>query len=418
MPSIFSAPSTSEAATTSTTNTPSSSDDEQCHTGRVVPVPMDGNCLFHSAFRELRRLRLAQDVGSAHALRLKLLDWIATNGTKAECNDLTVEQWINLETEESLKTYVNRLKRNGEWGGIVELYALTEVYDVVTCVWEPLGRGPDGWRYTRRHSLDPGSARSGKSDGTKSGSSTSRSGAGSSSSAAVHLHYNGCSHYSVFEPDEQPSSKQRKTATPRKSPRKASAAAAAPSATTAAFVAAPSATCPLPQREMPAVAAKAAAAGAISSRLRGSSSSSSSEATRPRPWEPGGRWSSTARAETGTAGTRRLPSGTARAASPPSAASPKRAPSPSHRPSSSSTTAAKPRPRSTASTHRPSIPQVLTSHRNVYVHQRTNSRGGRVGVAMAAKRPFSDFASRAKMSFRMERGAGLPGPTRRSEVRV
>jgi hypothetical protein len=43
-----------------------------------------------------------------------------------------------LETEESLENYVARLKADGEWGGIIELYALTEMFDVCTCVYEPV----------------------------------------------------------------------------------------------------------------------------------------------------------------------------------------------------------------------------------------------------------------------------------------
>jgi hypothetical protein len=201
---------------------------------------MDGNCLFHAAVRELKRLHVA-DVPDARALRTRLINWVAAHGDSAaeaamppaaapasappsarpssrgvkaprcdKCDGKhetdacpyfqkareestappTLAEWIALETDEKLEAYVRRLHRDGEWGGIIELYALTEVFGVRTCVWEPLGRDARGRpTFTLRHSIERNS-----SSGTAAGRDTSP--------RVIHLHYNGSSHYSVFAPDD------------------------------------------------------------------------------------------------------------------------------------------------------------------------------------------------------------------------
>ena len=159
-------------------------------TGRIEDVPKDGNCLFHSFHRELVRLSVANlDIPTAAALRHILMEWIAKHGDKTECAELTLAQWIELETEESLEQYVTRMSRNAEWGGIIELYAYTEMFEVTTYVWEALkvdnGQTP---RFALRHSLEGRHCASSRRDlGTMV--------------QTVHLFYNGTNHYAVFVPD-------------------------------------------------------------------------------------------------------------------------------------------------------------------------------------------------------------------------
>ena len=198
-------------------------------TGRVEMCPMDGNCLFHAAFRELKRLNKVGNVSSPRSLRRTVVDWVATSGSETECADLTLSQWIELETEEDLNQYVARMRRDGEWGGIIELYAMTEMFQVTTCVWEPAASSGGGQRrYTQRHSLE--SHRSNK--GQEPGPETAR--------GAAHLHYNGTSHYSVFVPDCPPAahptgapattSADRLTSAPQQAASMAAEAAEAPAA--------------------------------------------------------------------------------------------------------------------------------------------------------------------------------------------
>ena len=194
-----------------TSAAPSTSSEPPELTGRVDPVPMDGNCLFTAALRELKRLGLNGSLSTATHMRAAIMEWVQARASETKCAELTLAEWIMLETEESLENYVARLKADGEWGGIIELYALTEMFDVCTCVYEPV--------------FGSSSRNSGRSDSSSS-SSSSGSGSGSGSgerqryarrhalvgrraserepkAPRVHLHYNGTSHYSVFVPDER-----------------------------------------------------------------------------------------------------------------------------------------------------------------------------------------------------------------------
>ena len=81
------------------------------------------------------------------------------------------------------------MSRNAEWGGIIELYAYTEMFEVTTYVWEALqvdnGQTP---RFALRHSLEGRHCASSRRDlGTMV--------------QTVHLFYNGTNHYAVFVPD-------------------------------------------------------------------------------------------------------------------------------------------------------------------------------------------------------------------------
>jgi hypothetical protein len=96
----------------------------------VNHVSADGKCLFHAALRELRRLGLFTEPGATDdgvdRLRADVLTWIANNG-ETLCFGQTIEQWINAETNETLAEYTKRMRKPDKWGGVIELYALTQV---------------------------------------------------------------------------------------------------------------------------------------------------------------------------------------------------------------------------------------------------------------------------------------------------
>ena len=173
-------------------------------TGRVETVPMDGNCLFTAAFRELVRLKRQGTVASVAVLRDKIVTWVLEHGGDTECAELTLSQWIALETDEGLEEYCVRMRQNGQWGGIVELYAFAEIFDVRTCVYEPAGKASNGKPlFVRRHALE--STLRAKPSGKEAAAKTSDAASVPLSPPPhAHLHYNGTSHYSVFVPDEVP----------------------------------------------------------------------------------------------------------------------------------------------------------------------------------------------------------------------
>jgi hypothetical protein len=106
-------------------------------TGTVNHVSADGKCQFHSALHELRRLGLFTEpvatgvndvsVSGVDKLRADLMMWVANNG-ETLCFGQTIEQWVNSETSETLAEYTKRMRLPYEWGGQIELYALTQVY--------------------------------------------------------------------------------------------------------------------------------------------------------------------------------------------------------------------------------------------------------------------------------------------------
>lgn len=400
----------------------------------MLPVPMDGNCLFHSMLKELTRLGLAGDITTAHSLRTHLLSWVETHGNETECNDLTLSTWIELETEEDLDTYVRRLKCDGTWGGIIELYALTELYDVTTCVWEPLGHDSRGGvRYTRRHSLESNSAKNSSRSGDSSGSSERSETQSSPSSTAsndsddkesrgeldhesslrvpsgptVHLHYNGCSHYCVFVPDVDedqmmvPSPVRGRTLHPAGAPHAANPSSSASASDVpeheTQHVQPPCPAPALPGGPKTRSSSSSSSAGIVTGSSRGSAASRPAKISRPSI-----------------------------------GAHPRSSPPSSNRASASAKSAA---------TARDGVATVLSSARTF----RTAHGGSRVmapklaastarlagtqpraGSTHAAlrrgsshassrtladrKRPFGDLSSAVRLGLRFERGSGLPGP--------
>ena len=147
--------------------------------GTAVLVLPDGNCMFSAALSELRRLGLSCD--TSLKLRSVLLSWVSKNGEKV-CNGLKIRQWIEYETGETLENYVKRMRRPSEWGGVVELHALVQVFSVSVIVWELADAAGS---CSHRHQLV-------SSDGPSAMSSTP---------PTVHLFYNGVSHYNIFVPD-------------------------------------------------------------------------------------------------------------------------------------------------------------------------------------------------------------------------
>ena len=85
-------------------------------TGAIKPVAPDGNCMFSAALAELHRVgaSASKPVEHVQALRDTLLAWVVKNGD-AICAGLTIEQWVEFETGESLAGYVRRMSRPSEW---------------------------------------------------------------------------------------------------------------------------------------------------------------------------------------------------------------------------------------------------------------------------------------------------------------
>ena len=97
-------------------------------TGTVEYIRADGKCMFRAVLRELERLgRFSGTVAAGvDQLRLDLVTWVLYN-RDALVSGMTVEEWIYAETTETFDKYTRRMKGLREWGGIIELFALTQV---------------------------------------------------------------------------------------------------------------------------------------------------------------------------------------------------------------------------------------------------------------------------------------------------
>ena len=267
---------------------------------------------------------------------------------------------------------------------------------MTTCVWEPFGpTASGGFRYTRRHALEGSSAR--QQEDERSGQRT------------VHLHYNGCSHYSVFVPDAEVETEQ-----PVPQPPAAAAPATAPASSKACAegVAPPPAplSTTLPQSRPSGVASvgRASAVGSAGAAARPGSHGRSASAVSHRAVKSARPHGS------GVGSSQRAADDFARrAAHVHAVATARRASTPA------GAAAAGRRPRVPPAAVVPRSQPLSASTASSRLHAAAR-HGTRRAATLSAhgKRPFSDLvAERVKLSFRLEPRAGLP-PARPREVRV
>ena len=99
---------------------------------RYVPIPQDGNCLFHA---------VACCIGTTpHHARVQASAYIAAHKDDAY-NGTTWRQWIDTETGETVEAYTARMRLPGVWGGEPELRALAASLPAVIHVYQPSQTG-------------------------------------------------------------------------------------------------------------------------------------------------------------------------------------------------------------------------------------------------------------------------------------
>ncbi len=82
-------------------------------------VPGDGNCLFHS-------MGLAFNLPQGD-LRLAIALYLEKN-RKMKINGMTLEEWLVLEKDMPLDRYCNLIRRDGIWGGNMEIDVATKMF--------------------------------------------------------------------------------------------------------------------------------------------------------------------------------------------------------------------------------------------------------------------------------------------------
>ena len=103
--------------------------------GEIV-IPGDDSCLFNAMAYELRRLEIADPSMGANEMRTALCDYMAANGDTdigigERLRDFTVK-----ERGEKHDQYVLRMRRLNEWGGVPELAACANLFNVCVMVYQ------------------------------------------------------------------------------------------------------------------------------------------------------------------------------------------------------------------------------------------------------------------------------------------
>lgn len=84
-------------------------------------VEGDGNCLFRSL--ELAFGENFKDI------RKKVCDFMQNNYNK-RIKDTTIRQWIKFESDMGVNDYVEKMRKDGEWGGAIEIMVITKIFNV------------------------------------------------------------------------------------------------------------------------------------------------------------------------------------------------------------------------------------------------------------------------------------------------
>lgn len=100
---------------------------------RVVAMPGDGSCLFHSLSHGLRAVGYRE---SGHDVRLRIARFILDHGAQCEISGTPLSSWVEWESRSSVSDYVARLSNEGLWGGAIEMAAAAQIYSVDVAVYE------------------------------------------------------------------------------------------------------------------------------------------------------------------------------------------------------------------------------------------------------------------------------------------
>mmetsp|Transcript_50388 Transcript_50388/g.126933 ORF Transcript_50388/g.126933 Transcript_50388/m.126933 type:complete len:527 (-) Transcript_50388:57-1637(-) len=100
---------------------------------RVITQPGDGSCLFHSLSYGL------SNGSNAASLRREICGYIAKNPDMTIA-DTAIEEWIRYDSNDTVSQYAQRMA-GGNWGGGIEMAALTKMKGVNVHVYEKCREG-------------------------------------------------------------------------------------------------------------------------------------------------------------------------------------------------------------------------------------------------------------------------------------
>lgn len=100
---------------------------------RVVRMPGDGACLFHSLAFGLHRLGYRQEDGLR--IRSRVARFMYDN-PEFKITGTPLRSWIAWDSHVSVDSYVERLASGRVWGGAIEMAAVAEIFQVDVVVYE------------------------------------------------------------------------------------------------------------------------------------------------------------------------------------------------------------------------------------------------------------------------------------------
>lgn len=106
-------------------------------TVRVIRMPGDGSCLFHSIAFSLNALNY-QETG--HTVRHRVANFIADR-PDFEITGTPLRSWIEWDSQMTVSSYASRLLAGNCWGGAIEMAACSQIFAIDVAVYEEDGRG-------------------------------------------------------------------------------------------------------------------------------------------------------------------------------------------------------------------------------------------------------------------------------------
>jgi len=102
------------------------------HSVRVMRMPGDGSCVFHSIAFGLKALGYEEN---GHMVRQKVARFIAER-PDTEITGTPLRSWIEWDSRMSVNSYAARLAEGNCWGGAIEIAACAHIFAVDFAVYE------------------------------------------------------------------------------------------------------------------------------------------------------------------------------------------------------------------------------------------------------------------------------------------
>ena len=95
---------------------------------KIISTKPDGSCLFQS-------LGYWLDLDSFETRR-RICNFISREARTLTIGDMSLQEWIETESEMNLRAYVENLRLENTWAGQAELFACAHQFNVTIFVWE------------------------------------------------------------------------------------------------------------------------------------------------------------------------------------------------------------------------------------------------------------------------------------------